>query len=184
MKLMSLDNIYYELSFNHDDDYYIALAEKEVLFVPVLVDFMVDNSSNRKWAQLIFEKISKTNPDLVYPYFNNIMALIEKNRKFHSWSLWKIISNIVTRDYLNRWEFAEPLYIKSLSSDNLIEFSVACECAENIIKSKPDRSDKIFEILKSVDSRTFIVNGKASPTGGLIAKEKVEQLINKLLDCE
>ena len=179
MKFMSIENIYYELSFNHDDDYYIALAEKEVLFVPVLVGFMVDNLSNRKWAQETLEKISKANPDLVYPYFNSIMALIEKNQKFLSWSLWKIISNIVARDYLNRWESVEPLYIEALLSDELIEFSIACECAENIIKSKPESSEKIFEILKSVPLRNFMVNGELSPAGNLIAKEKVERLIEK-----
>ena len=56
---MGLERIYFELKKREDDEYYIELAQKDVLFVPVITDIMLNNSNSMSiWAQMILEKIS------------------------------------------------------------------------------------------------------------------------------
>ena len=60
---MGLERIYFELKKREDDEYYIELAQKDVLFVPVRTDIMLNNSNSISiWAQMILEKISEKNP--------------------------------------------------------------------------------------------------------------------------
>ena len=55
---MGLERIYFELKKREDDEYYVELAQKDVLLIPVLTDIMLNNSNSMSiWAQMILEKI-------------------------------------------------------------------------------------------------------------------------------
>ena len=74
---MGLERIYFELKKREDDEYYIELAQKDVLFVPVITDIMLNNSNSISvWAQMLLEKISEKNPLIVYPYIGYISEII------------------------------------------------------------------------------------------------------------
>ena len=91
---MGLERIYFELKKREDDEYYIELAQKDVLFIPVITDIMLNNSNSISvWAQMILEKISEKNPLIVYPYIGYISEIIDRKTIFNSWSVWKIITD-------------------------------------------------------------------------------------------
>lgn len=175
---MRLENIYFELSKDMDDEYYIELAEKDILVVPVLIDIML--SDNSQWAQSLLEKISENNPRLVYPYFEYITDKINDCETFLMWNIWKLISNILVCDYNNCWNKVKDDYIKALNSTQISEFSIACDCAKKIIKAKPDDLEEILKVLVDATKREFLIDGVISVTCSKVAREKVTLLLENL----
>ena len=178
---MGLERIYFELKKREDDEYYIELAEKDVLFIPVITDIMLNASNSMNiWAQMLLEKISEENPLIVYPYIGYISKAIDKKTIFNSWNVWKIISNLLVCDYQNYWEKLKNKYYSSLKSERIAEFSIACECALKIISAKPDEEKPITEILKDIDNRSFYISGNLSLKSSDVAKNKAQEVLNIL----
>ena len=178
---MGLERIYFELKKREDDEYYIELAQKDVLFIPVITDIMLNNSNSISvWAQMILEKISEKNPLIVYPYIGYISELIDRKTIFNSWSVWKIISNLLVCDYQNYWDSIKSKYFDSLKSERIAEFSIACECACKIISAKPDEEKPITDILKDMDNRNFYINENISPKSSEVAKNKAQEVLDLL----
>lgn len=173
---MSIEKIYYEFSKGLDDQYYMDLASREVLVVPLLIDIMFESSTNSRWAENLIEKISEKNPRIVYPYFNYISQAFDKTNVFISWNVWKIISNILECDSDNLWENVRLKYFKALNSNMIAEFSIVCDCARKVIAYKPEEKDKICKTLVHIDEREFVVAGEISPQSLEVAKEKVQNL--------
>lgn len=178
---MSLKNIYYELSKHYDADYYVKLAESEVMVVPVLIDIISDNciKFDKVHAENILEKISSMNPELVYPYFDILCDIVDREDNPIFWSLLRIISNLLTCDYLDKWNNIKEIYFSALSSNVIAKFSIACSCTENIVKHKVDDAERVKKILLKVKEKSFDNN----PAFGKIANEKAAETL-KLIKNE
>ncbi len=180
MGYMRIDRIYFEFSQNMEDEYYIKLAETEVMVVPVLVDMLISSKKSSGYAQKLLEKISVENPLLVYPYTEYIMQGITNKSNFTKWNNWKIITNLLSCDYLNLWSKIKPDYINALNSDQITEFSITCDCVPKVISAKPEDREEILAILKSVESREFKIAGTVTEQCGLVAREKVNELFENM----
>lgn len=178
---MGLERIYFELKKREDDEYYIELAQNDVLFMPVVTDIMLSESNPMNiWAQILLEKISEENPFIVYPYIGYISKAIDKKTIFNSWNVWKIISNLLVCDYQNYWEKVKNKYYNSLNSERIAEFSIACDCACKIISAKPEEEKPITDILKNMDNRSFYINENLSLKSSEVAKNKAQEVLNAL----
>lgn len=178
MIIMNLMQIYSALSRNEADEYYIELSKDEVLLMPVLIEIAQDGTySERKRAASILEKISKNQPYQMAVFAHNIIKAVSNHNDFSSWCLWKSIENIF--DLLDV-SVVEDEFIKALNSNVLGEYSIACDCAEKYILNYPKSKNEIIDILRNVDNREFIVEGKVSEICGEIAAEKALLLLNKL----
>ena len=56
---MSIEKVYYELSKGLDDEYYVELASKNVMLVPVLIDFITSEHSFTQKSESLLEKSVK-----------------------------------------------------------------------------------------------------------------------------
>lgn len=178
---MGLERIYFELRKREDDEYYVELAQNDVLFIPVITDIMLSDSNPMNiWAQMLLEKISEENPLIVYPYIGYISQVIDKKTIFNSWNVWKIISNLLVCDYQNYWENLKNKYYNSLNSERIAEFSIACDCACKIISAKPEEEKPITDILKNMKNRDFYINENLSPKSSEVAKNKAQEVLNEL----
>ncbi|MCH5296076.1 MAG: hypothetical protein J1E85_00235 [Ruminococcus sp.] len=175
---MNLMQIYFEISKNKTDEYYIELSKNEVLVIPILIEIAQDGTySERKRSASILEKISENQPYQMAVFAHYIIKAISDHRDFSSWCLWKCIENIF--DLLDV-SVVEDEFIKALNSNILGEYSIACDCAEKYILNYPKSKNKIIDILKNVHDRDFIVEGRVSEICGEIAAEKALLLLDKL----
>ena len=178
---MGVERIYFELNKREEDEYYIELAQKDVLFIPVITDIMLSESNPMNiWAQMLLEKISKENPIIVYPFIGYISQVIDKKTIFNSWNVWKIIANLLVCDYQCYWDKIKDKYYASLSSNRIAEFSIACECACKIISAKPEEKKPITDILKEIENRSFYVGEIPSPQSNKVAKDKAQEVLNTI----
>lgn len=88
---MSLKNIYYELSKHYDADYYTKLAKSNAMVVPVLIDIISDEyfEFDKRQAEMILENISQTDSELVYPYFDYLCDMVDREENPIFWSMLK-----------------------------------------------------------------------------------------------
>ena len=178
---MNLEKLYTEVSAKKEDSYYVELSKKEVLAVPLLIDIMLDDStSNSRWAEKLLEKISAECPRIVYPYFQYILQMFEKSDSFSVWNVWKIISNLLVCDSENYWKDVHEKYLDALKSDQITEFSIACDCAYKVASSKPDETSCIVKILNDVGQRKFFIAGEVSKASTAVAIEKAEMFFKRI----
>ena len=172
---MSLKNIYYELSKHYDADYYTRLAKSEVMLVPVLIDIISDDyfEFDKRQAEKILENISQTNPELVYPYFDYLCDVVDKDENPIFWSILRIISNLLSCDYLDKWKNKKEIYFSALNSNVVAKFSIACGCAANVVKYKVDDAERVKETLTQVKEKSFDNNYPFAK----IASEKADETL-------
>ena len=178
---MNLEKIYIELSRKEKDDYYIELAQREVLVVPLLVEFMLDNQdTSSRWAQNLLEKISETKPMTVYPYFDYISTVFEKNKGINAWNCWRIIANILPVDISGYWDTIREKYILALSSDMITEFLIALSVADKIIDAKSADREIILSTIQKSRVKNYTVCGEISESSRKIADEAVNSFFERL----
>lgn len=178
---MNLEKLYNEFSAKMNDSYYVELSKKEVLAVPLLIDIMLDDStSNSRWAETLLEKISAECPRIVYPYFQYILQMFDKTDNFAVWNVWKIISNLLVCDSENYWNDVRQKYFEALKSVQITEFSIACDCADKVVASKPNELTCIAEILNNVEQRDFYVAGEISKASTDVAVEKAKIFFERI----
>ncbi|MCQ2514190.1 MAG: hypothetical protein MJ089_03750 [Ruminococcus sp.] len=102
----------------------------------------------------------------------------------NEWCIWKIIANISKFEGENNniWDKICEKYISALSSNNICEFSIACDCSRLIVQSCPQSSEAIFEALKNVNERKFVMGNNISVECHNIAIEKATQALSNLLE--
>lgn len=182
---MVLQYIYNEFLQNYEDEYYVELAQNEILAIPLLIDIMLEESfDGAKRAQKIVEKISQSNPKIVYPFFDYIARCLMHKTKFIAWNTWKIIVNLLIVDADDKWNSVRKQYYDALCTDVITEFSIVCECAEKVIVSKPYEASGILEIFKNIENRTFTVLGEVSNASKDIAKEKILNFFDRTMNGE
>lgn len=175
---MNLMQIYFEISKNKTDEYYVNLSNDEALMIPILIEIaQYGTYSERKRSASILEKISKNQPYQMAVFAHYIIKAISDNSDFSSWCLWKSIENIFDLLDVN---VVEDEFIKALNSNILGEYSIACDCVEKYILNYPKNKNKIIDILNNVHDREFFVEGKVSEICGEIAVEKASLLLDKL----
>lgn len=178
---MKLQKTYMEIFKNENDDYYIELAQKEVLVIPLLVEMMLDiQNPKSRWAANLIEKISEKTPVIVYPYFDYITTIFENSKSITAWSTWKIIANILTVDLFGYWDKVKEKYLFSLSSDMITEFLIVLSVAEKIITAKPQDKDLIISAVENSRKTSFTICGEISIHSRTIADEAIATFYEKL----
>lgn len=186
---MNLKQIFQALSENRDDTYYVRLSSSEVLIVPVLIELAADGGYNQRMrAFTLLDKISRLSPEKVSPFAEYVLNVLDLHNDFPAWCIWNVIANIAACSEKFEKPIAERL-IRSLSSDNISEFSVACECAPRIVAAFPEIRASIEEVLGTVEERDFIFSREVSDSCREVASDKakdyfriVENIIDKPQD--
>lgn len=178
---MNLQKTYMEIFKNENDDYYIELAQKEVLVIPLLVEMMLDRENQKsRWAENLIEKISEKAPMIVYPYFDYITTVFENTKSITAWNSWKIIANILPVDLFEYWDKVKEIYLLSLSSDMITEFLIVLSVADKIIAAKPQEKDLIISAIENSRKTSFTICGEVSMHSRAIADEAITMFYQKL----
>lgn len=180
---MSLKNIYYALSKHYSVDYYTKLAKTDAMLVPVLIDIISDNyfEFDKRKAENILESISRTNPELVYPYFDYLCDITVRDENLIFWNILMVISNLLSCDYLNKWENRKEVYFSALNSDIIAKFSIACNCAVNVVKHKYNDAKRVKKILLKVREKSSYSDSPFAKVAGEKADETLKTIENDVL---
>ncbi len=101
----------------------------------------------------IVDKASQQRPDLFYPYWNLIAALLGHSNSYHRDIALTIVANLIPVDTQNLFSGIFEDYIRHINDE---KFMTGHCCLRNLIKItrfKPEIRDHVLDILLSIDQR-------------------------------
>lgn len=100
----------------------------------------------------ILRYLSENKPEMLYPYFNFFVRLMETDNKILKWNAMNIIANLSSIDSNLLFEEIFDKFYNMLNEGNLITSSHIVEKSANIINAKPDLKGPIIKLLLQVET--------------------------------
>lgn len=166
-----------ELKEKRPVDFYTGKAYRDLSTIPLLLGIMETEKSAAKFlAEKAIRKISEERPDLLGPYFDRIVQLLESPNSFIKWGVILTIPNLLKTIQPSQWKQAREKYLASLRSQNVAEFGNIVSAVKKIISLYPEEEKTIIPILLHIDTQVFLHHGEISPECMNVAK-------GHILDC-
>ena len=106
---------------NKDLEGMVEVLKEEPSRIKELIEKInTDKSSGKFFLEKSIRLLSEREPSLVYPYFSEIVELIQSPNNFIKWGAIITISNLIAVDVEKRFEFIFDEYFSLLSSDSMI----------------------------------------------------------------
>ena len=153
----------------------------EIVETPQLIPFYLEiinheSGSVKFLGEKVLRAISETKPDLLYPYFFEIAALLDSQNSFIKWGGIITLSNLVVADWEQKFLTVYDQYFALLNSATMVTAANAAGNAWKIVKRYPEREADITRRLLSVENNIYYHKGEPSP-------ECKNVLYGHLIDC-
>lgn len=107
--------------------------------------------------------ISEQNPELIYPYFDNFVKILESENTFLKWGAIITISNLAAVDSKNKFEKIFEKYYSPITDKVMVTAANIIGNSWKIALAKPKLTEKIvIEILKA-EKTNYEYKGELSP---------------------
>jgi len=128
------------------------------------IEIVQTESSSVKFAcTKVMRLISEQRPELVYPYFDEIVKWLYNKNSFIKWDGILIISNLVAVDSENRFEEVYENYFALVHDSQMITAANVVGNAWKIVIAKPELENDITRRLLEVPQVVYVNKGKPSP---------------------
>ena len=149
---------------NKDLEGMVEVLKEEPSRIKELIEKInTDKSSGKFFLEKSIRLLSEREPSLVYPYFSEIVELIQSPNNFIKWGAIITISNLIAVDVEKRFEFIFDEYFSLLSSDSMITAGNVASNAWKFAMQNPKWESKITERLLKVKENTYLYKGEPSP---------------------
>ena len=97
----------------------------------------------------VLMNLSKKNPDKLYPYWNNFIALLDSKHRILTWNALAIIANLTAVDVDRKFDALFDKYYCFLGNEYMVTVSNVVANSVTIASNKPYLADEITaELLK------------------------------------
>lgn len=132
--------------------------------IPVYLDiFNHEKSSVKFLCEKALRGISEADPEILYPYFFDIAALLDSDNSFIKWGGIITLSNLIVADRENKFLKVYDKYFSMLNSRTMVTASNAVGNAWKIAKQYPDLEPDVTKRLLSISDNTYYYKGEPSP---------------------
>jgi hypothetical protein len=132
--------------------------------IKVIIEGLKSETSHIKFGyEKILRIISESKPQLIYPYFDEYVKLLDSDNNIIKWGAVFTIANLTAVDSGNKFENIFKKYYAPISGPVMITAGNTISVSWKIAFAKPHLAANIvFEILKLKDAKYYI-EGKLSP---------------------
>ncbi|MGD9160549.1 MAG: hypothetical protein PVG39_19185 [Desulfobacteraceae bacterium] len=143
------------------------VAEKAV-DSPDSIPQLFDGLNNKKGAvrfgcEKVIRLISEEQPEIIYPYFDKIVTLLESDNNILKWGAIIIISNLAPVDTEKKFEKRFKKYFAPVTGRQMITASNIVKNAWKIALAKPSLVEKITKEILKVEKTEYENKGALSP---------------------
>jgi hypothetical protein len=132
--------------------------------IPALLEIMNDEKGTAKfYAEKALRLLSEKNPDILYPYFDEISEFIDNSNNFIKWGAIITISNLISADKEDKFSKIYSRYFSLLDSDSMITASNVAKNAWKFIIKNKSCEDDITGRLLGTENNIYKNKGEASP---------------------
>ena len=132
--------------------------------IPKLVESLQSEKSSKKYA---FEKalrlVSETQPELIYPYFDVFIKMLDSDNNFLKWGAIITIANLTAADTPLKFEAIFSKYYAPIIGPEMITAANIIGSSATIARFKPSLIDAITREILKVEKAKYKLKGCLSP---------------------
>ncbi len=99
----------------------------------------------------VVARASAERPDLFYPYWDRMAALLDHANSYHRDIGLTVIANLTGADQEDRFSRLLPAYFAHIDDPKVTTARYCVQSAATILRSRPDLADRILDLLLRVD---------------------------------
>ena len=174
---MDKESLVNRLKAKPDLNLLVAEVTENTAILPVLFEIVLTEKSGVKYTcSKIIRMVSEKKPELVYPYFADIVGWLCHPNSFIKWDGILTLSNLAEVDHEDTFEAIYQDYFALIREAQMITASNVIGNAWKIVFAKPEWEKDITERLLEVPGITYLYKGEPSPECSRIA-------CGHVLDC-
>jgi hypothetical protein len=159
----SLNSISRQIKQKKDIDKISEQLIQNPEFIEEIIDAVKTEKSTLKFGyEKILRLISEKFPELIYPYFNDFVKLLDSENNFLKWGAMLTIANLTSVDSENRFEKIFRKYYSPVNGPVMISAANVVGSSWKIADAKPELADKIAGELLKVQNAEYINRGEVS----------------------
>ncbi len=160
----SVESITRQIKDKKDIDKIAGQVIKNPVLIKELVEQLTTEKSSLKFGyEKILRLISEKSPELIYPYFDDFVKLLDSENNFLKWGTIITIANLTAVDSKNKFDKIFKRYYSPVSGPDLIPAGNTIGNSWKIALAKPHLTEKIAKEILKVQNAKFIHHGKFSP---------------------
>lgn len=172
-----LEELTQRIKAKPDQDEFIAQVRENPPLIPLLLEIIRQDPGTAKFfCGKVIRILSEEQPQLVYPFFAEIAALIPSGNNFIRWGAIITVANLVRVDDNNHFEAIYADYFDLIDDGSMITAANVVGNAWKIMERYPDRREDITRRMLRVTDNTYFTKGQPSP-------ECRNVLIGHVIDC-
>jgi len=142
---------------------FVDMVSSNHTMIPVLFEIIhLDKGTQKFYCEKIIRKLSELSPELIYPYFNDVVQMVESDNKFVKWGGIITLTNLLSEDQEGRFRHVFDSFYNLIDSEVMITAVNIINNTWKIIKYYPDLETQITDKLLAIESNTYTHNGKVS----------------------
>ena len=162
-KKLSLKTIIRQINQKEDINKISAQVIKNPVIIKELVEQLKIEKSSLKFSyEKILRLISEKTPELVYPYFDDFVKLLDSENNFLKWGAILTIANLTSVDSENKFDKIFRKYYLPIEGPAMITAANIIGSSRKIVSAKPYLADKITKEILKVQKAEYIHKGKLS----------------------
>jgi hypothetical protein len=132
----------------------------EVIRCPDLIDAVVEGLSAKQPAvkygcEKVLRKIGEMQPDLLYPYFDFLAAMLNCDNSFLKWGAIQNIAHLARVDAAGKFELIFDKYYTPIPGPVMITAASIIASSARVALAKPHLADRIAAEILKVESAVY-----------------------------
>ncbi|SHJ64549.1 hypothetical protein [Parasporobacterium paucivorans] len=147
-----------------DVDGFIDEILEDSGIIPKLIGIInTEKGSVKFYCEKVIRLVSEKEPELVYPYYDEIAAFLDSSNSFIKWGGIVILSNLATVDDADNFRAVSKKYFSMLHSDSMITANNVAGNAYKFVVKNPAYEKLITTEMFKIPGNTYLYKGEASP---------------------
>lgn len=164
MEQKEKDQLFEKIQGKPDLEDFVSEVLQQPEIIPELFAIIKSDSGSTKfYCEKVIRIVSERHPELVYPYFEEVAALIECPNNFIKWGAIITLSNLAAVDTENKFASVYETYFGLIDADAMVTAANVIGNAWKIIMSKPEHEPDITKRLLRIPQNTYFSKGEPSP---------------------
>lgn len=164
MEQKEKDKLLEKIQGKPDLEAFVREVLKQPEYIPVLFALIKNDPGSAKfYCEKVIRIVSERHPELVYPYFEEVAALIGSPNSFIKWGAIITLSNLAAVDTENKFASIYEKYFGLIAADAMVTAANVIGNAWKIILSKPEYEQDITKRLLRIPQNTYLYKGEPSP---------------------
>ena len=177
---MNRENLLEALGRKLDADKYIPMVIECEDGIQLLLSLIENDKSSVKFlCEKIIRRLSETQPEALYPYFERMSKLINSPNSFIKYGFILTLPNLIPVDCDGKWNGFIEQYITLLDTDSIAVFGNTVTSLWKVLEKYPGYEKVILPKLLNIDGHRFMHKNAVSPECVNVAKGHILDFFDK-----